>query len=335
MSWQRSGLRISAVFLMDTNEAQQAGEIAAKGGLQMKEEILHSFGEDNRGVKGFSSENQSVWIGYAKEKWQEELCEIWKLCFGDEISYSRFFFSHIELQKQVMVLCVEGHPVSMLSVLWADTEIEGTRRELAYLYAVATHPKQQGRGYSGRLLEFAGQEMKAKNRIPILVPASKELADFYKKRGFTAATYLKKAVFEAKFAAEEAVIEKISAEEYYCMRNKAFAGDGYVKWSLEEICYRIEEAERFGGMIRKICWKGREYAAAGVIKQNRILELKETTIPDGEIKELAGELGARLGCQSVRACLPVYSRIAGEKTLFSMKSGELKMARGYLNLALD
>jgi len=278
---------------------------------------------------------EEIWIGYAKEIWLNRVCEIWRLCFGDSSNYARFFFSHLKFREQVLVLCIKGCPVSMLSILWADTKIKGVQKELAYFYAVATHPNWQRRGFGSKLLEFAAKEMEQKNRIPILVPATEKLALFYKKKGFTEATNLKWIEEEGKFSRGQACLKKITAEEYYTMRNKRFFGDRYIRWSLDEIAFRLEEAQRFGGFAKKVCWMGKEYAMIGMKKENHCLELTETTIPEEELIELAGEIGAQMRCQKVRVYLPENSCIKGEVIPFSMIKGIAGLKGGYFNLALN
>ncbi len=70
----------------------------------------------------------------------------------------------------------KGEAVSYLFLL--PCEIEGERAK--YIFAAATKKEMQGKGYMSRLLD----EVKQKEQLLFLRPATKELIEFYKKAGF-------------------------------------------------------------------------------------------------------------------------------------------------------
>jgi GNAT superfamily N-acetyltransferase len=276
----------------------------------------------------------NIRIEFAKEEWIHRLCDIWSICFEESVVYAQGHFRRCDIGSQVLVLMEGEEPVSMLTMLPASTVIQGERRELTYLYAVATHPEYRKNGYSTRLLEYTKDWVHKQGRIAFLVPAEPSLIQFYQKRGFYPATSMKHAVIQAIPAAQRVVCSDVTASEYKEIRDRVFGGEGYVEWSLAEMEYRLTEAGRDGGYAKKLSWMNQTYGVIASVQQN-VLFVKEAAMPDEVAEVCMRTLAWQLGCKEARANLPSYSRLAGTVTPFSMIGEPLPMEYGYLNLVMD
>ena len=113
------------------------------------------------------------------------LKKLWHLCFGDEASYVDFYYQNGFICNQTLVLQAQQEIVSMLTLMPCQIKAAGKTFFLQYVYAVATHPGMQGKGFSTRLLEFAQKEATAAGvDYLFLTPASKSLFGYYGKRGY-------------------------------------------------------------------------------------------------------------------------------------------------------
>ena len=295
--------------------------------------------------------DDSVVIGWGKETQVDQLCDIWMMCFFDSIEYCRFFFSHYKTDKNTLVLTLGEEPVSMLSLLPASMYINGVKRKLAYIYAVATLPQFQKRGYSTKLLNYASDLLNENKILPILVPASDELKLFYAKKGYYPASYKKtikleiftaRGVFSITGSNEEHLIKNnvdialvdISANEYKNMRDAFFAKDGYIEWSLSDIEYRIKETAYWGGLTCKVVYRGNKYALIAYCKDNTLI-IKEAIIPEDVILDVVIWVAVKLNCSNVNMTLPSYSGLIGETKMLAMATSASFPNNSYLNLVLD
>ncbi len=134
----------------------------------------------------------------AKEEDQAGLREIWKLCFGDEDSFIDLFFQERDWFHETAVLLYQGKTASMLTMIpVAVTKETGNIIRASMIYAVATHPAHQKRGYADQLIEFANR-LQLSQQIPatLLVPAGEALFRYYEKRGYTDGFYVREAILD-------------------------------------------------------------------------------------------------------------------------------------------
>ena len=94
-----------------------------------------------------------------------------------------------------------------------------------YIYAVAVDSEKRGMGLGKKLIEFAKANME---NFLVLVPADKGLFDYYRKLGFCENSAI--GIYDKTKANE-----KISAKEYFELRDKHFNGRNYIKWSEEQL----------------------------------------------------------------------------------------------------
>ncbi|MFI3251464.1 MAG: GNAT family N-acetyltransferase [Eubacteriales bacterium] len=108
--------------------------------------------------------------------------KIWWLAFGDSERYIDNFFKNYYRENRVLVLEEDGEVLAMTA--WFPSSIAGCR--IAYLYAVATHPIAQGKGYASQLLQYTFEYLEVDMRFlgASTVPATPELFNFFEKLGF-------------------------------------------------------------------------------------------------------------------------------------------------------
>jgi GNAT superfamily N-acetyltransferase len=217
-----------------------------------------------------------------------DLKEIWRRCFGDTQSYIDFYFKTRDWLSETAVLLEDGKAVSMLTMVPVDMiDKEGGKCNASMLYAIATHPDYQKRGFADRLIEFSNQYLLSKQTaVTLLVPASEELFDFYAKRGYRDGFYTREA------ALNRGDIETLPGEnkpcrfvpvkpmEYNAIRRKLLEGHPYVSYRDDEVAFQKRSSQMFGADLYAIVIGD----AAGCAYAERISEeeviVKELLIPE-------------------------------------------------------
>lgn len=183
--------------------------------------------------------------------WQKE---IWKRCFGDPDSYIDFYYANRYREDETVVLLHEGEISAMLTRIPVKTVIPDSRSfETAMLYAIATHPKYQNRGFAARLIDFSGQYLgAAKSELSILVPAKVRLFDYYRKLGFQDGFYIRENLLTRERIESlpihkgHCVISSAAPEEYNRRRNKQLNGRLFVSYHDEDIAYQKKLSQLSG-----------------------------------------------------------------------------------------
>lgn len=233
-------------------------------------------------------------IGFAEEKMLPKLYAIWQECFEDDKQYIDSFFQCFDVTSTVMVYTNEVlEPVSMLSVLPAFFECNGTRKKAAYLYGVATSQKYRGKGYASRLLQAAVEKLEAEHTIAFLSPATKELYSFYEKNGLVLIS--NKEVWKmSRYEKEYAEIswgnvqcEDIGTAEYESLRNTAFSKGNFLRWPIEVLEYAKRENAYFGGCMQKLSYDGKEYGVLYRIEGQKLDILEITETDEKKVHEVA------------------------------------------------
>ena len=109
------------------------------------------------------------------------LRELWQDAFGDPEDFLDLFFSFGFSPNCCRCVFQEDTPVA--AAYWFDCALEG--RKIAYLYAVATHSSQRGKGLCRMLMEDIRRVLKAQGYCAaMLVPQSDELRQMYHRMGY-------------------------------------------------------------------------------------------------------------------------------------------------------
>ena len=266
------------------------------------------------------------------------LKKIWKNAFADPDWYINFFFENRFKPENTLVYLDNGPPVSMFFMLPAQININGSYKNVHYVYGVSTLSTFQGRGYSTALLKYANDNMPDDISATFLTPATPSLFDFYKKQGYENAFFVKELNLTKNdlenIPASSFGFKMLDAPCYTTIRDKAFEGHGYVKWDIPAMEYMLAENELLGG---------KAYAVENNDSENIILYriwgkklfVKETTL-DGEA--LFAAVKKIMESENLSDChirLHHKSLLNEETKAFAMIYGCNGINKGYFNLALD
>ncbi len=187
--------------------------------------------------------------------------EIWKLCFGDSDYYIDFYYAHRYKEAETMLLLEGGEIVSMLTMM--PVWIRAAHKQsfpAAMLYAVATHPQYQHRGFSTQLINFTHQYLKMReNAFTVLVPSERGLFDFYRGQGYQDGFYIKETVLNREqiealstcdFPSCRAAL--LNPAAYNQRRNEQLDGRLHVAYSNEDISYQAQLSQASGAGLFSI-----------------------------------------------------------------------------------
>lgn len=252
-----------------------------------------------------------------------DLKEIWRSSFGDPDSYIDFYFQTRNWLAETAVLLEDGKAVSMLTMIPVDmVDPKGEKRSASMLYAIATHPDYQKRGFAERLIEFSNQYLLSKQTtVTLLVPASEELFGFYAKRGYRDGFDVREA------ALSRGDIENLPGEnrpcrfvpvrpmEYNAMRRKLLEGHPYLSYRDDEVAFQKQSAMMYGADLYAIVIGD----AAGCAYAERISEeeviVKELLIPDPFLIPAVKRIAELLPAEKYMIRTPVHAgEILGGRT---------------------
>ncbi|HML37456.1 MAG TPA: GNAT family N-acetyltransferase [Bacillota bacterium] len=221
----------------------------------------------------------------AKKEDLLQLKEIWKLCFGDEESFIDFYFQSRDWLREMAVMSLDGRIVSMLTMIPVVlTDRNGKKFQASMLYAIATHPDFQKRGFAERLIEYSNEYLLSKDIFAtLLVPAGENLFRFYEKRGYRDGFFVREAVLSRgeierlteptageAFPSDPAAscrIEPAEAARYGQIRSEQLKKRPYLEYREEEIAFEKQLALTSGAGLFAIeagsCEDGFENSCEG------------------------------------------------------------------------
>ena len=116
-----------------------------------------------------------------------KLKALWKEAFGDTDEYIDTFFS-VAFSEDRCFSAWDGDKLAG-ALYFFNCSFDG--HPIAYLYGVATAKAYRGRGVCRRLMEHTHSVLRSRGYVgSILVPAGKDLFDFYRKLGYNVCTYV-------------------------------------------------------------------------------------------------------------------------------------------------
>jgi GNAT superfamily N-acetyltransferase len=285
-------------------------------------------------------------IRFADYTMIEQLKKIWKECFHDEDSYIDFFFQEYFNDRTTLVYLFEGKPVSMLTLMPAKLHEKTGKRNVYYVYAVATLPEAQGKGYSSKLLNFANE---ITEHSTFLQPATKELENFYEKNGYSVAIVrktsnltseqleleemkLKVATISSK--QREFKIRELSNKEsvlYKKIRDKQLADVGYIEWEESVLAYAIKENAFTGGRTLLVD----DSYVVMLREYEEVLHIREHTMPGDLIIEVARKLLASSDKRECSIHLTKSDELHVDETQTIMSCFPVEKGEGYFSLAFE
>ncbi len=189
------------------------------------------------------------------------LRSLWAEAFGDENEFLDRFFDVAYSENRCRVLTVDKSVKAAL--YWFDAEFQG--KKIAYLYAIATEKKEQGKGYCTALMRDTHAFLRENGYCAaMLCPANDSLFEFYRRLGYENATYTSE--FQCFKANETVELKQISTEEYNSLR-KAYLPFGGVIQEKETTDFLATFSSFYSGDDFIVCVKEQD----GVLYTSEIL----------------------------------------------------------------
>lgn len=161
-----------------------------------------------------------------------KLRSLWSDVFGDEPAYVDSFYKHWGKDIWGCVLSDDGGVRSALTCFRMGA-LGG--REVWISYAICTDPSARGLGYGSIITEYARDIVVSEGGVSMLCPAEASLVGFYEKLGYHPCGYTMTAEKISRFGeliqTDDASkdFERISADEYFNLREEKLAGISHVK----------------------------------------------------------------------------------------------------------
>jgi len=246
----------------------------------------------------------------------EGLKEIWKLCFGDEDSFIDLYFQSRDWLKETAVLLLDGRIVSMLTMIPVDMIREnGENCKASMLYAIATHPAYQKRGFADKLIHFSNQYLLSEQvSVTLLVPAGEDLFRFYEKGGYQEGFFVREAVLNRDeievLAGRESMpcrVTPIEPSGYNNLRRKLLTGHPYLDYRDEEISFEKQLGQIYDADLLAIEIDGTEGCAYYErISQEEVI-MKELLIPDRYLAAALKQISAMIPGEKYIVRTPPHS----------------------------
>lgn len=233
----------------------------------------------------------------------EGLKEIWKLSFGDEDSFIDLYFQNRNWLSETAVLLLDGRIVSMLTMIPVEMIGEtGERCKASMLYAIATHPDFQKRGFADQLIDYSNQYLLSQQvSVTLLVPAGEELFRFYAKRGYWDGFFVREAVLNRNEietlsgrGSMDCSVAPIDPSGYNRIRRKLLAGHPYLDYRDEEISFEKQLGRIYDADLFAIEIDGAEGCAYFERISREEVMIKELLVPEKYLAAALRQISARI-----------------------------------------
>lgn len=165
---------------------------------------------------------------------REALADLWREAFGDPCEEIARFLETFDHTKTAFVLCEDGRVRSMLFLLPTAVQDGERRYPAGYIYAGATQTDARSKGYYRRLLTFVADTAKQEGTAALLLrPATEELADSYRRMGFSVPLYGNSRLQKTNR------VHTLTAKQYGACRRKRLGGQAYVDWDDRTLAYAL------------------------------------------------------------------------------------------------
>lgn len=152
------------------------------------------------------------------------LRSLWQDAFGDPEDFLELFFA-LGFSPECC-RCVFQEDVPVAAAYWFDCTLEG--RKIAYLYAVATHSSQRGKGLCRMLMADIRRVLAEQGYCAaVLVPQSAGLRQMYRRMGYRDAGSHQ--AFSCTAAADPVPLRSISPEEFARRRKELLPGGSVIQ----------------------------------------------------------------------------------------------------------
>ncbi len=245
-------------------------------------------------------------------EYYQDAVDIWQACFGDSKEYIDRFFKHWEEPAKAVAWIEDGHAVSVIYLLPSEYRCTGKAPvKIYYMYAVATLPEYQKRGYCAGLIKWISYNIK---EPVILVPADDKLAAYYKNNGFCdlqTAVYENISAYSNKNKSEKYTIKNISPSEYAKKRNAFLGTQPYIRWEDTHMEYIIGSIIEDGGFCLSLNDGIHDCICTGYCKDGSII-IEEILTDNGNVEIPVKEVLMHFDCKSARVCIKPHVMVSKE-----------------------
>lgn len=278
---------------------------------------------------------------------------IWKQCFGDPDNYIDLYYSRKYKMDETVLLIAEEEIAAMLTILPAKVvSPENTSIDTAILYAIATHPKYQKKGYASKLINYTTEYLYSQNKpFSLLVPATKQLFEFYRKQSYTDAFYTRQIQLSNKQVFSKDLMENYNCklhpttpQQYNLIRNIRLKDRLFVSYPDEVIAYQKMISQESGADIYSIEINDIPCCAAIERYSSEKVMIKELLCPDIYLDIIMKQINQLFPAKNYILRTPAFSGQQYESIVkpFAMlkKYSDISLditpeALGYLGLAFD
>lgn len=282
--------------------------------------------------------------------------EIWKRCFGDTDAFINFYYENRYKAEDTVVLLERGKISAMLTrIPIRVVDAEGQSFDAAMFYAIATHPDDQHRGLASQIINFSNQFLgQVHKEFSVLVPAEKDLFDFYYKLGYQEGFYIREVLLKDKEIDYLALQNRcpsspcgmtpVTPEIYNQKRDQLLRSNLYVAYDNDEIAYQKKLSQLSGADIYTIyCGELQGCAAIERVSPEKVL-IKEILCSNELLPALLKEIATHIPAKEYIVRTPSYlgEGLGGDPRPFGMfklnQQSQVEISpekQGYLGLAFD
>lgn len=172
------------------------------------------------------------------------LINIWEVCFGDCHEFIQNFLDNNFESCRTICYCIDNVPVSVCYLIPSHHIAEGVVSSAYYLYAAATLPLYQGRGYFGEILAWIESNI---SDGFFLVPADEKLSIYYKKHGLSqiqASSEINCDYDSGLSCDNPCIFNALNDEAFYNVRSNILSQQykpGYIAFERQLIAYIVRD----------------------------------------------------------------------------------------------
>lgn len=262
-------------------------------------------------------------LRYARKTDVPVLKKLWQICFGDRMRYIDVFFEKMFVAENTIIAETDDKVAGVIYLL----ERRLLEKKFMYGYAIGVFPEYRGNNICEVMLEFVRKKSIEEKFIFGLHPANEKLTQFYRRIGLTEMYYVKEVDCSEKASDAVYILENISVDEFYILRQKSFKN--CVEWDKKALDYISENGET----VKKITLHEKKLYFV-ISNDNNNVVIKETNATDEEIPLINGSLMHHYNTKKITYILKSDSDLQGNvKPAILGFSNEDKNV--YMNLYLD
>lgn len=225
---------------------------------------------------------------------KEEVKALWKLCFDDSDEFVDLYFEKRYTDTMNIAISQDGKIVSALQMIPYPMTFCGKIISASYISGACTHPDYRGKGLMHQLLEKAHRRMYNEGALlGMLIPAKRELFDFYKKFGYAPAfgyATLKLKTEELHSSCMYTILDETEESDFLCEHYRYFST--FIK---KRVCCVLHPKDDFMIIIADLLLskgkllvarrEGLIHGMAFCVKENERLVVKELLADNDIIRD--------------------------------------------------